>query len=417
VGVAGGAAVLVGIGVAWLLPRWLAKDARRVRGLRVDPAFFYEEPYLVAGQVDGASAAELVAQAAAASEANTLFVRAYDPRFGAYYPTDYRDAAVEGRLGREGVLHALVEAAGRHGLRVVAWLPVNDFAAAWEAHPDWRSKRADGSDYRPDEALHLLSAGHPEVRTWYEGLVRDLLAREPGLHGVEAAEAVVDVKWDGAADYNSAARIARPADASPEALAAWKAARAEDLTAMHRALARAAHDAGREAHIVQTWAVGPSCQDTLLPSAAIRDGTGFDFDGILAAPPAERPDVVAGELIWQQWRDQCGPAFDPAWTERAATELVARIGDRAEAVVHVEATPFGHATPTAADVTAAMTAAWRAGAGLDVYDDRQLRKMLLLGVNGAYARVVQPWRERIATWLAHQGVVGRRLSAWFKAFQ
>jgi hypothetical protein len=77
---------------------------------------------------------------------------------------------------------------------------------------------------------------------------------------------------------------------------------------------------------------------------------------------------------------------------------VAKVGGRAAVVVHVEATPFADVAPSAEDVEASLAAAWGAGVGVDVYDDRQLRELGLLGRGGAFARVVEPWREALGRW-------------------
>ena len=137
-----------------------AQTAGPIRGLRVDPSYFYN---LYPGQTAGAAATKLVAQAKA-SGANTLFVYAYNSVYGAFYTTTYSNTIVENGYGKQNILEAIATAAKLVSIRVVAVAPINNFKTLWTNNSAWRAKARNGADYRPFADTFLLSASHPSFK-------------------------------------------------------------------------------------------------------------------------------------------------------------------------------------------------------------------------------------------------------------
>ncbi len=324
-----------------------------VRGVRVDPSYLYGLG------LDVDATIEAVLDDCARMGANTVFLRAYNPAYGAFYdPQGYAHTEVEAGYGAADFLGRFLPEAHARGLAVVAWLPVNAFASVWRERPDWRQKTLSGDDYRPASTLLSVRSG---FRPWLVGLIEDLLVHYPDLDGIEAAEATIDELWDNGADYHSSmtAGFTGSFD-SPE----WKAHRALGLTELHDAVFGAVRAAGKPAFVVQTWAAG--ADGSLLSSEAIRDGSGFDWDGILDLGP----DYAMAELMFQQWRALFPDGgFSAAWTAAAAAEFVARTAGRAAALIHVEASRIG-VQPSATEFASSLQLALAApgAGGADFYD-------------------------------------------------
>lgn len=281
--------------------------ARSLRGLRLDPGYLYSEAYAGLAR-DPAALARHVASLAADAGFTALFALAYSPRYGAYYRTSHPAATVEPALGAADFLPALTRAARERGLDTIAWLP--------------------------------LEIPPPSI----ESLVEDLLARVPGLFGVDAAEAA----------------------------AGWRGLEPGAVTRRYASIARIAHAAGAKALVTEPWAAAPD--GSLLTQDAVRSGSGLDLEAILSLPAPERPDYFVGELSFQQWRDVHGTSsFTPGWTARAARALVAAIGPRATPVIHVELSDFGGGAPVVPDVAEAVRHALSVCRDVDVYDFHQAR--------------------------------------------
>lgn len=343
----------------------------KIKGLRLDPGYLYDSIFVNKGIVNAPSAARVVVADAVAMGIDTIFVSAYNPVYGAYYPTTWSKTIVEGGFGKGDLLKYLLEAATAVGIKVVAWLPVNTFKHAWTAFPDWRSKKKDGTDYKPDANVFLLSAWHDGFQAWYKGFLEDLIGRYPSLYALEAGEGMVDFFWNRAADYNPIAKkkfaVAYPNAALGDA--SWRKHRAEGLTKLHAILSEVAHTAGKKSMVVQTWSAKNDVGGSLMTSSEIMNGCGFDFDGILNLTGTAKPDFIIGEFMWQQWRAEYNnPIFTPAWTGIAVREFVGRVKGRGEAVGHIELSPFGSVTPTTEQFVETLSHAWLATGGLDFYD-------------------------------------------------
>jgi hypothetical protein len=344
-----------------------------IKSIRVDEGYFYD---LFPGQ-SAATIANTVTQDALNSGVNTLFVYAYNDTYGAFYPTTYPNTVVEGGYGQQNVFNELVNAAHARGIRVIAVLPINNFLHVWNNNPSWRSKRRDGSDYTA-YGTHNLSAWHDDYRNWYKGFLQDFFARNPNVDGIEAVEGMIDFNWDKTSDYNTIANqkfySAYPTGVLGDAN--WLQHRALGLTTLHGIFSETAHAYGKPAMVVQTWTAGST--GALLSSASIRDGCGFDFDGIMNLPLSQRPDYLQAELMWQQWKAEYGTSvFTPEWTQTAGQSFVTKVAGRLQPVVHIEISNFSgsaaNITPTLDEFRRSLTSARAVGMGVDIYDYYQLK--------------------------------------------
>lgn len=344
-------------------PGALAKD-EAISGLRVDPAYFYENPE----PRDFKKISRSVIEFAKREHFNTLYVYAYNSQYGAFYPTAYKDTHVEPTAGKANVFGMIADAAHREKIKVVAVIPVNQFQSIWKAHPDWRAKRKDGADYQPNASSFFISAWNDDYREWFKGFVADLIKKNPKIDGVEAVEPAVDLEWQHQTDYNPIAMKtfkekhpnAEPGDEH------WKKHRASGLTSLIATMNQVAHSFHKKAYVVQT--IPAKADGELFSFSDLSEGTGFDLDAILKLPKNERPDYVMGEFIWQQWREQFSDtSFDPKWTSKAAKQFVELVKPYAEPIIHVEASTFGSTRPGPDEIRQALKSAEEAGAGIDLY--------------------------------------------------
>lgn len=348
-------------------------ETASLRGLRVDPAYFGT---LYPG-VDIQQIAQKVVNEAAAVGTTTLFLYAYSPLHGSFYQTSYPLTEIEDDMGREDAFSHVYTAARAKGLKVIAVIPVNDFKLVWEEHPTWRSKLANGDDYKPFARTHHLSAWHPEFRNWFQGFVNDLLGKFPDLYALEAVEPTVDCFWTGASDYNPTATAAYKRRFPNGTLgdANWKKVRALGITELIGTMSRAAHAHGIFSAVVQTWPAGYS--GALLSPALIRDQVGFDFDGVLNLKGAEKVDIIIGEFLWQQWAAEYGGSvFNPAWTKKVSRDFFAFVKNRSWPILHVEISPWhgqkNSVTPSLEEFKETLRSIAGLGLGIDVYDYSQI---------------------------------------------
>jgi len=329
----------------------------QVRSVRFDAAYYYGR-----GESARALAAELT-QSWADKGINLVYYYAYNRVYGARYYTRYADMPLED-YGQQDLLGHLLREAHARGIRVVAWLTGPQSKQMWEAHPEWRQKRVDGSDYQPDRDSFPLCVRHPEVQQWWFGLLADLLDRYPELDGVDIAEAQVDLWGDNACHCERC-------QGETHDLQAWREYRAEGLTEFLLATVRLVRGRGRESHITTTFTARPD--GTLMSPDDVRDATGFDLRALLASP--DRPDVIQAELIWQQWaalyRDQA--TFTAPWTQEAVRRAKQLVAGRAKLIAHVELTDFGGGGLSGPSIARTVASAV-AGApyGVDIYDAHQL---------------------------------------------
>lgn len=326
-----------------------------INAIRFDPSYYYNAPERVNVLADK------LAQQWRANGVNTVFYKAYDPAYGAKYRSDY-DLNVEADYGRQNLLKYVIEACSIRGMQVMAWIPAFQHKGAWEKHPQWRVKNADGSDYRLNNQSYPLCAANPEVRTWWLGFLRDLLDNYPGLAGVDIGEPVV--AWQ-TADCGCAS-CARQKTAS-----GWNDISALELNKTLLAGFELIHSYKKIACV--TSVVSPKADGALYTPAEQRGYTGFDLNALLDSE--NRPDWISLELMWQQWADlyQNPVLFSPDWIRGAAAIVKNQVAERSRLLAHLELTPFGRQGVSAAQLKQSMQAAKEADVvDIDLYDSHQI---------------------------------------------
>ncbi len=350
-----------------------ASAAPTVRSMRIDPSYFYSlYPNNTTAEI-----AEKVVQTAKANNVNTLFIYAYNSSYGSFYKTAYTLTAVESGYGQLDIFGTLLKTAKANGLTVIANMPVTDFKTVWQARPTWRSKTKNGSDYLPAADTYLLSAWHPNFRSWLSGFYKDFLTRYPMVDGIEAVEPMVDYFWNKDSDYNSSSNAEFKIRYPNYSIGGttWLKFRAQGLTNLIAMLSQTAHAVGKKSAVVQTWAI--NSDGTLYSSQSMRDGMGFDFNGLLNLTGTSKIDLFSAEFMWQQWKAEFGtPNFNPNWTRSAVLSFLNIVAGRSFPIIHVEISPFdGSATsvtPTAFDLQNSIKAIADIAPGIDVYDFNQI---------------------------------------------
>ncbi len=347
-----------------------------IKSIRVDPSYFYS---LYPNETPTQIAKKVVTQAKSA-QVNTLFLYAYNSYYGAFYPSNYTMTRTEGGLGVSNIFGVVLSEAKAAGLNVIAVMPLNDFRHVWSNKPDWRVKKKNGTDYKPYSTVFLLSAWHPQFRLWLDGFYADFLKKFPTVDGIEAVEPMVDFFWDKSSDYNAASNTEFKKRFPKGTLgdSNWLKFRAQGLTELLGLMAKKTHAANKFSAVVQTWSVAKD--GSLYSTASLRDGMGFDFDGILNLSGDAKMDIISGEFMWQQWRSEYGSAvFNPAWTRSAALAFLKYINNRSFPIVHVEISPFsgsaGTVTPTVTDLSDTLNSVKDIAPGIDIYDYNQLTNM------------------------------------------
>ncbi|HMC36779.1 MAG TPA: hypothetical protein VKK30_02805, partial [Actinomycetota bacterium] len=111
-----------------------------VRAASVDPAAYLPR------YPNAAVLARDLAERFAQSGVNTIYVNAYNVKYGAYYVTSYPYNS-ESDYGQQDLLGKLIQEAHARGMRVMAALYDHQHRGAWEAQPSWREKTQSGGDY------------------------------------------------------------------------------------------------------------------------------------------------------------------------------------------------------------------------------------------------------------------------------
>ena len=343
---------------------------RKPRSMRVDFGLYYPTASY-GGSTEGV--VNLILSNAVAWGVDTVYAKALSSEYGTYWkdPTNTH-LFHEGGHGANDILRTFIRQAHSNGIQVVAWIqPAIAFVGAWQANPDWRMKARDGSDFAPGQ--RWLSPFNTNAVRWAGNTVNEIL--DLGADGLDVAETDYGT-WGTNATYDAAANAAYfqkfPAGVLGDA--AWRQLRIDTLTTnIYGSIGAWAQAKGKSFHVTYTWTAASN--GALFADADIADNTGFSFEDVMNLAAGRRPQVMQAELIWQQWADTYGaPAtFTPAWTYAAATDFVARVDRRALPVVHVEATSFGGAAPTAVQfeqsLRCALSNIW---CGADFYDHRQV---------------------------------------------
>ncbi|NOY69145.1 MAG: DUF2334 domain-containing protein [Deltaproteobacteria bacterium] len=349
----------------------LKPENERVFAVRFDPSYYYN-PY-----ARPAGIAENLAKKWKDAGINTVFYRAYDPKHGAFYRTGYRMNR-EGDFGRYGLLEQVLDVCHKSGIRVFAWFPVLNHAGAWRANPQWRTKKADGGDYRAEGLQYPLCARNPEVRRWWNGFITDFLKTYPAIDGIDFGEPIIS--WN--ADDACYCRICRAKfKTDPKRRSDIRAAA---LTEILENSIRRVHRFGKTAVLTTVQVAGAN--GDLLDFGELSAMTGLDLTALLTAENGSRPDIVCPEFLWQQLRYRhegqtvssgTGRAvksvFTPEWTQKACRRFIDQLETGIRVVAHVELTDFPGVDVKSRDLQTAMEAALRAGAsGIDIYSSREI---------------------------------------------
>ena len=352
----------------------------RSRGIRLDPSYFYTSH---SGKSVQEIATDVMTNLSSVGT-NTVYLYAYNSIYGAYYPTDYQYTNVEAGYGVMNIFAGLVAEAQKKKIKVIAVMPLNNFKTAWESNSSWRSKTSGGIDYKPFADAYLLSVSKPEFKTWYQGLIQDLVQRHPHISGVEAVEPTLDYSWAGLPDQNQAALDKFNALEPGSAVGSqnWRNFRAQEFTDFIALFNQKVHSLDKETYLVQTWTADSS--GNLMDPTTIKNSSGFDFLGIGSLSGASRSDNFICELIWQQWYGEYGNSiFSPDWISAASSSFISKMktaGSTSKLIVHIEiskfAGPYTSIQPSLDQFKQTIQAAKTTPAdGVSVYDYQQIRTL------------------------------------------
>ncbi len=340
------------------------------KSMRVDFGSYYPSSQY-GGSTEGVVG--LIVSNAVSWGVDTIYAKAFSYEYGTFWKNPTNTFLFhEGGHGANDILRTLILRAHSNDIKVVAWVqPAIAFVGAWQSNAVWRMKSRDGSDY--DASRRLLSPFNTNAVRWVDATMGEIL--DLGVDGLDVAETDFGV-WGTNATYDAAANAAFSQRYPGGTLGDtnWRQLRIDTLTTnIYGRIGALARAKGKEFHVTYTWTTASN--GTLFADRDIADNTGFSFDGVMNLTTSARPHFVQAELIWQQWAAAYTnlATFSPAWTFTAATSFVARVNRRAAPVVHVEITPFGTVTPTAAQFEQSLRyALTNILCGADFYDHRQI---------------------------------------------
>ena len=345
--------------------RTISIEQNRFFSVRFDPSYYYDVDIKIHALCE-----QLVHQWKEGG-INAVYVKVYDPVYGAVYRTRYPHN-IQTDYGRLNLLKSLIKTGHKHGILIYAWIPAFQHKQAWEAHPEWRSKEADGRDYRPDENSYHLCVRNPDYRKWWIGFVEELLKRYRDLDGVDIAEPVVSWK-PGLACHCGHCREAlnRYADSTHTTRSsAFEFTRSAALTSLIEETCRLVHSCGKIVSVTSLTTAYSS--GSLYSAREQQSSTGFDLVGILDSD--HKPDILNMEILWQQWADFWNDTtiFQPEWTEQAVRNVISQVDNRTKLVIHVEMTPIGNTrVPDSLFVRSICSALDGGAQGIDFYDSYQ----------------------------------------------
>ncbi|MBN2102875.1 DUF2334 domain-containing protein [bacterium] len=345
--------------------RTICIDQKRFFSVRFDPSYYYDVDLKVPALCE-----ELVSNWKE-SGINTVYVKVYDPLYGAVYKTRYIHN-IQTDYGRLNLLKSLIKTGHNHGIQIFAWIPAFQHKQVWEAHPEWRSKQADETDYQPDENSCHLCVRNPEYGKWWIGFVEDLLKRYRDLDGVDIAEPVVSWKPDKVC-YCRHCREAqnRMSDSyGTTKKDAFELTRSAALTSLIEETCRLVHSHGKPVSV--TSLTTAYSEGSLYSAREQQSATGFDLEAVLELE--HKPDIINMEILWQEWANFWNDTtlFQPEWTKQAVREVIKQVDNRSKLVIHVEMTPLGDIQVPDKMFVRSIYAALDGGAqGIDFYDSHQ----------------------------------------------
>jgi hypothetical protein len=335
--------------------------------IRFDPSFHYG-----AGQRPE-NLARSLAEQWHRSSVGIVFYRAYDPKHGSFYRTEYLYTSTDD-YGKYDLLKHVIKECHDRNIQVFAWLPVLDNATAWEQNPRWRTLRPSGEPYRAQGLYFPLCARQKEVRSWWAGFLEDLITRYPELDGIDFGEPVVSWSEGDACDCHFC-RLALKGAESPAERAEI---RARALTTLLGDSIELVHRFKKTVSVTAVQSAERSGR--LITADALKKITGFDRDAVLNARDARRPDIFCTELIWQEMKSRFPASdgdsvFSPDWTKGALEELMAGINSPVKIFAHVEMTDFPGIDVSVEMLRDSIRAAIDGGAaGIDIYSSNEIEK-------------------------------------------
>ncbi len=336
---------------------------KRFKSVRFDPSYYYNSDFEIR------EFCEMLARKWKQSGINTVYIKVYDPIYGAVYKTDY-PLNIQTDYGQLDLLSKVIYACHQEKLQVFAWIPAFRHKKAWEMHPEWRPKLFNGEDCKPSDDNFLLCTRHSEFRIWWIGFIEDLLEHYPDLDGIDIAEPIVSSRYNQGCYCKECMDVYKDHNLDNDNRfqeEEFTVYRSEPLTSLLLETSQIAQTKNKQ---VSLTTISTSHEDgTFYSSEKQRSLTGFDMDGILDS--THKPDILNVELIWQQWADAYDDTvtFTPDWTEQAVKQVLLQIRDRTRIVVHPELTDFGKIKITDSQFLESIQFAWEGGAwGVDFYD-------------------------------------------------
>lgn len=336
---------------------------QRFISVRFDPSYYYNS------DLEVRELCQMLARKWKQSGINIVYIKVYDPIYGAVYKTNY-SLNIQTDYGKLDLLSVVITACHQENIQVFAWIPAFRHKKVWEMHPEWRVKQFDGKDYEPSEDNYLLCTRHAEFQEWWLGFIEDLVEHYPDLDGIDIAEPVVSWKYNQGCYCEKCMDLYEKHNLDNNERFQKKdftVYRSEPLTSLLLESCRIVQAENKQVSITT---VNSFHEDGNLFSP---EGqcflTGFDLNGILDS--THKPDILNVELIWQQWADAYDDTvtFTPDWTEQAVKQVLLQIRDRTRVVVHPELTDFGKIKITDSQFLESIQFAWEGGAwGVDFYD-------------------------------------------------
>ncbi len=332
-------------------------EQKRFYAVRFDPSYYYDT------QLSVKELSEQLTDKWIESGINTVYLKAYDPIFGASYRTKYLYNN-QTDFGRLDLLKTMIETCHKRNITIYAWIPAFQHKQAWEANPDWRVKKADSTDYQPSPDSYFLCMRNPQFREWWLGFISDIFKNYKTLDGLDIAEPIVSWKPSEGC-YCSLCNQAFESHTNT-----FETIRSDPLTSLLEETCRLTQSLGKSISITT---IATSQQNGLpYSSEEQRAVTGFDLNGILNSQ--DHPDIINVELLWQQWADtyQNRDLFSPSWTAQAVQHMISKIDNRADFVAHIELTPWGNVEVSKDQFLTSIQAALDGGtSGIDFYDSHQ----------------------------------------------
>jgi uncharacterized protein YdaL len=332
--------------------------AVRLQGIRFDPSYYYNLNRPVEKFLDS------MITSWGSNGINTVFIKPYDPQYGAVYRTHYAFNR-QTDYGKNDFLKTFLRIAHKNNLRVIAWLPVLEHKGAWDGKPEWRIKDSSGQELLPFADRHFLCGNNPEVRAWWHGFILDIMKRYPEIDGFDFAEPASVWKNRIACSCAECKKSFGTESSAFSSVSIDK--RAGTLTDLLLESCVMVRDAKK----ISCVTIIPSVTRTgnVLPFSDQKLLSGMDPDKLLNSP--SHPDWISLEILWQQWADTYNDpgSFTPTWTKAAMEQVHSMVNGRAHLIAHVEMTPLGVVEVSPSELGTSIVAAQQGGAhSIELYD-------------------------------------------------